>query len=155
MIPTARAVDLIAYDERGVPVLLVEVKSQHETSDIWAARFRRNILAHRSLPAALFFLIATPERMYFWREAHLQDATEPAPDHTIDTAEELKPYFEKFGETPGKVSGQALQLMVLSWLNDIAQSGRIRAKPDASLQWLSEVGLLKSLENARIDVSPM
>src|SRR6266478_314931 len=99
MILPTRDVDLVAYDDRGQAVLLVEVKSSHETSELWAARFRRNMLAHGTLPAARFFLIATPDRMYFWHQEDPSLREEP-PQFTMDATNELKPYFEKFGQTP-------------------------------------------------------
>ena len=67
-----RGVDFIAYDQVGQPILLVEVKSTHRTSEGWAAQFRRNLLEHGTLPTAPFFLIATPDQMYFW---HQEDAS--------------------------------------------------------------------------------
>jgi hypothetical protein len=152
MILPTREVDFVAYDDRGQAVLLVEVKSSHgpETSGLWAARFRRNMMAHGTLPAARFFMIATPERMYFWRQEGVSLTEEP-PQFTIDAAKELKPYFEKFGQTPEKTSGQALELIVFSWLNDLADSGQSRAEEDVSLKWLSESGLLGALERTRIE----
>jgi hypothetical protein len=153
LIPT-RDVDFIAYDDLGQAVLLVEVKGGHETSELWAARFRRNMLAHGRLPAARFFLIATPEHMYFWRQDEPLQREEP-PQFTLDATKELKSYFEKSGLTPTKTSGQALELIVFSWLNDIALSGESRAKQDSSLRWLSESGLLKALRRSRIELSPV
>jgi hypothetical protein len=112
------------------------------------------MLAHGTLPTARFFLIATPERMYFWRQEDLSPKEEP-PQFTMDATNELKPYFEKFGQTPEKTSGQVLELIVFSWLNDLAESGQSRAKQDASLRWLSESGLLEALGRARIALSPV
>jgi hypothetical protein len=154
MVLPTREVDFVAYDDRGQAVLLVEVKSSHghQTSDLWAARFRRNMLAHGTLPRARFFLIATPERMYFWRQEDISPTEEP-PQFTMDATKELKPYFEKFGQTPEKTGGQALELIVFSWLNDIAESGQSRVKQDVSLQWLSESGLLDALGRTRIELS--
>lgn len=150
---SSREVDFIAYDERGQPVLLVEVKGRHKkTSELWAARFRRNLLAHGTLPKAPYFLIATPERMYFWRQDD-QNPEEELPQFTMDATDELKPYFEKSDQTPGKTSGQALELILFSWLNDIAEFGQSRAKEDPSLRWLSESGLLDALKRARIELS--
>lgn len=59
-------IDLIAYDGNGQVVLLAEARSRMGKSPEWAARFRHNLLEHGLLPNARFFLIATPERMYFW-----------------------------------------------------------------------------------------
>src|SRR5579863_6459281 len=150
-LPT-REVDFVAYGDRGQPVLLVEVKSQRQTSDVWAARFRRNLLAHGTLPKAPFFLIATPERMYFWRQDDPRPIEE-LPQFTMDATYELKPYFEKFKQTSEKAGGQVLELILFSWLVDLAESGQLRAKHDSSVKWLSDSGLLDALSSARIEVS--
>jgi hypothetical protein len=149
-----RDVDFVAYDERGQVLLLVEVKGKgsHDTSELWAARFRRNILAHGRLPAAPFFLIATPERMYFWRQRD-SGPEEGLPQFTLDATNELGPYFEKFRQRPEKARGEVLELIVLAWLNDIAETGQLRAKEDPALQWLSESGLLQALGKAHIELS--
>ncbi|MGO9965688.1 MAG: hypothetical protein ACLPY2_00305 [Bryobacteraceae bacterium] len=152
-LPT-REVDLVAYDQLGEPILLAEVKGIHHTSDQWAARFRRNLLAHGTLPRAPFFLIATPEHMYFWRQEDPAPDEEP-PQFTLDATHELKPYFERFNQTPERTGGQALELILYSWLVDLAQSGQLRAKEDPSLRWLSESGLLGALRSARIESSTL
>lgn len=145
-------VDFVAYDERGQPVLLVEVKSIHDTSELWAARFRRNLLEHGTLPNAPFFLIATPERLYFWRQDATASKEEP-PQFTMDATAELKPYFERFKQTPEGASGEVLELILFSWLNDLAESGQSRVNEDSSLEWLSGSGLLETMKRARIELS--
>lgn len=149
-LPT-REVDLIAYDQIGQPLLLAEVKNTHGTSDQWAARFRRNLLAHGTLPRTPFFLIATRERMYFWGQA----AKEESPDFTMDATRALKPYFDRFKQTPEKTGGHALELILFSWMVDLTQSGQLQAKEDPSLRWLSESGLLEALRSARIESSAL
>lgn len=144
----------MAYDQLGEPILLAEVKGTHRTSPQWAARFRRNLLEHGTLPNAPFFLIATPEHMYFWRQEDPLPKEEP-PQFTLDAAHELKPYFERFQQTPERAGGQALELILFSWLVDLAQSGQLRAKEDPSLWWLSESGLLGALRSARIESSTL
>jgi hypothetical protein len=146
------AIDFVAYDKRGQAVLLVEAKSSQNTSELWAAQFRRNLLSHGTLPTAPFFLIATPERMYFWRQDDPSPGEEP-PQFTMDATTELKPYFEKFKESPEKISGQALDLILFCWLTDMAEFGQMRAKRDSSLSWLSDSGLLEALKSARIEMS--
>src|ERR1017187_7819118 len=61
-------IDFVAYDRDGGVLLLAEAKSRHGTSQDWAAGLRRNMLAHGLLPWAKYFLIATPERMYLWKQ---------------------------------------------------------------------------------------
>jgi hypothetical protein len=149
---SSRDVDFIAYSNNGEPLLLVEVKGQRPTSESWAARFRQNLMAQGSLPRAPFFLIATPERMYFWRQNDA-DGKEELPQFTIDAATELKPYFEKFKQTPEKATGSALEMILFTWLVDLSQSGKARAREDSSIKWLSDSGLLDALSRARIEAS--
>lgn len=149
---TSREVDFVAYDDGGQPVLLVEAKGLRQTSETWAARFRGNLLAHGTFPKAPFFLIATPERLYFWRQDEA-GSNEELPQFTMDAGSELRPYFEKFRQTPEKIGGQVLELILFSWLVDLAESGESRAKQDSSLKWLSDSGLLAALKSARIEVS--
>jgi hypothetical protein len=148
-----KGVDVIAYDQSGRVVLLAEAKSRVGTSAEWAARFRRNMLSHGILPRALFFMIATPERLYFWKQDHPGESDEP-PEFTIDATREFEPYFDKLEKTSRTVSEQALEVFVLSWLTDIARTGDARSRNDPSMRWLSESGLIDSLEKARIAMNP-
>ncbi|HXA66993.1 MAG TPA: hypothetical protein VNV82_17680 [Bryobacteraceae bacterium] len=148
-----RGIDLIAYDYAGHAILVGEVKSRVGTSEQWAALFRRNMLAHGILPRALFFLIATPERIYFWKQDKPGISDEP-PAFTIDVAKEFKQYFEKLGKAPQAIGEQALELLVLSWLTDIARTGKARVKEDASMRWLADSGFIESLEHARFEMNP-
>jgi hypothetical protein len=148
-----KGIDVIAYDQSGRVILLAEAKSRVGTSPEWAARFRRNMLSHGTLPQALFFLIATPERLYFWKQDHPSASDEP-PDFTIDATREFKPYFDKLEKPSRAVSEQALEMLVLSWLTEIARTGDARTANDPSMRWLSESGLIDSLEKARIEMNP-
>ena len=48
-------IDFVAYDKRGQAVLLVEAKSSQHTTELWAARFRRNPAGSRHSSHAPFF----------------------------------------------------------------------------------------------------
>ena len=146
-------IDLIAYDDAGRVILVAEVKSRIGTSEPWAARFRRNMLAHGVLPESLFFLIATPERMYFWKHDR-PDVNDQPPAFTLDAATEFKREFEDLHKAPQAVSEQALELLVLSWLTDIARTGHTRAREDSSMRWLAESGLIDALKKAHIELNP-
>ena len=148
-----KALDFIAYDNAGRIVLIAEVKRRLGTSEEWATHFRRNMLAHGFLREAPFFLIATPERMYFWKQDQQGSVDEP-PSCTLDAAKALKPYLEKLGKPAEAVGEQALELLVSSWLNDMAGRRTVSGGQDPSLRWLAESGLLDSLEAGRIDLNP-
>lgn len=131
--------------------MVVEVKSRGKTSDLWAAQFRRNLLAHGTLPAAPFFLIATLDRLYFWRQSS-DTLTEEPPQFTLDANSELRPYFERFGQAQERVGGQTLALIVFSWLQDVADAAAPRAEQDPSRNWLAESGLRDALAGSRIEL---
>lgn len=147
-------VDFVAYDKRGQPVLLALASGSRNTSEVWAAQYRRNLLSHGTLPDAPFFLIASPERMYFWRQsASLPD--DAPPQFTLDASAAVKPFFGSSRRLPERISGEGLWWIVLSWLEDLSDSGQQRAREDPSLEWLSQSGLFEALGNARIESSAM
>jgi hypothetical protein len=144
-------IDFVAYDREGQVVLLAEAKSRHGAAMDWAARLRRNMLSHGLLPSAKYFLIATPERIYIWRQGR-SDPADAAPDSTIDAANVFQPYFQKLRQEPSKIGPEAFELLVLTWLNDIASAGERNLKLDPSTALLSE--LTGSLRQARIEMNP-
>jgi hypothetical protein len=143
-------VDFVAYDREGRVVLLAEAKSRRGTSEDWAARLRRNMLSHGVLPWSKYFLIATPERMYLWKQEGPNPAEVP-PEFTIDAAKVLQPYFQNLHQDPSKIGPEAFELLVLTWLTDVAQAGEHKLSQDPSLAWLSE--LTGSLRQARIEMN--
>jgi hypothetical protein len=145
-------IDFIAYDADGQIVLLAEAKSRLGTSGSWASKLRRNMLAHGLLPKSRFFLIATPERMYGWKQESLP-TSDDLPQFTVDAREALQPYFAKLRQNPGSISPKAFELVFLTWLTDIARSGADRVESDPSLASLKESGLLSSLRQAEIEMN--
>lgn len=146
-------IDFIAYDADGRVVLLAEAKSRRGTSETWAAKLRRNMLAHGVLPRSKYFLIATPERMYGWGQETLP-VSEVQPQFTVDAHKALAPYFAKFNQDPASIGPQAFELLILTWLTDIARSAEYGAELDPSLRSLSESGLLSALQQAQVEMNP-
>jgi hypothetical protein len=149
-------IDFIVYDKEGQIILLAEAKSRRGTSEHWAARLRKNMLSHGTLPWAQYFLIATPERMYLWRQEPKQEHADPAeipPEFTIDAAKEFRPYFQKLHLEPSDMGPEAFELLVLTWLTDIAWSGENGHKQESSSPLPSE--FTGSLQRARIETNPV
>ena len=107
--------------------------------------------SHGMLPWSKYFLMATPERMYLWKQQQ-PNAAEAPPEFTIDAEKVFQPYFQKLHQEPSKIGPEAFELLVLTWLTDIARSGDHDLKEDASSAWLSE--LSGSLQEARIEMNP-
>jgi hypothetical protein len=55
MPPPVTGVDFVAYDRRGQPVLLALASGNRDTSEVWAAEYRKNLLSHDTLPQVPFF----------------------------------------------------------------------------------------------------
>jgi hypothetical protein len=109
------------------------------------------MLSHGVLPWAKYFLIATPELMYLWKQER-PDLAEMPPEFTIDAANVFQPYFQKLHQEPSKIGPEAFELLVLTWLTDIARPDS-NLKQDTSSAWLTEFS--GSLQDARIEMNPM
>jgi len=94
-------VDLALYDHDGRLTAVAEVKNKQGTSREWAAKLRRNLLAHGGHYKADFFLLVTPDRLYVWKDA----GTAPTlvqPTYELDAQPIFAPYFERAGVDPTK-----------------------------------------------------
>lgn len=140
--------DLTAYDQDNQLVLVVEVKSKLDAPPDWAARLRRNILAHGTFPNAPYFLMVFPDRFYLWKD--IASNHEPtAPTYVIDARPILQPYFEQTGLTVDQVSGQSLELIVASWLGELIH--KAPDELDSSQQWLIDSGLYEAVAGGSLD----
>jgi hypothetical protein len=135
--------DLSVDNRNGQLTLVVEVKRKTNVSLEWAAKLRRNILAHGTFPKAPYFLMVFPDKFYLWSNAEAyQDQSEPT--YTIDASPILQPYFERAGVAADQISGASLELIVASWLGEIIHANQLPENIDASQQWLIESGLYGS-----------
>lgn len=146
---TISEVDLAAYNRHGQPVVFVQTKSWMESTEDWAAQYRRNILSHDTLPHAPFFLIATPNRFYFWRQTADTERMQ-APHFILEGTAELRPYFEQLGDTPDQVDRQTFEELVYFWLHDLCHFGLPDAHKDAAHYWLFESGLMDQLRQCKV-----
>ena len=144
----ARA-DLALYNSHGRLTGIVEIKNKMGTSREWAARTRRNMLAHADFGSADFFLLVTPDRLYLWKEAGLAPVPVP-PTYEADTTTEFAPYFESVGVNPEDVSGHAFELVVGAWLGDLMRSARRTGESTDALCSLIESGLCTAVKDGRL-----
>jgi hypothetical protein len=63
--------DLAVLNRVGGLILLVEIKNRLGTTKAWATAYRRNLIGDGFLPNVPFFLIATPDHFYVWKDAPL------------------------------------------------------------------------------------
>lgn len=146
----ALCADLALYDGSGRLTAIVEVKNRFGTSAEWAARTRRNILAHGGRWRSDFFLLITPDRLYVWKDAG-GDPVERLPKYEADLGPIFAPYFENADLDPRKVSGQAFELLVAAWLSDLTRSSSRPKDREHQQDWLDESGFGTAVRDGRIE----
>ncbi|MEB3355954.1 MAG: hypothetical protein VKK04_04455 [Synechococcales bacterium] len=142
--------DLSVNNRSGQLTLAVEVKRKTDVTPEWAARLRRNILAHGTLPKAPYFLMVFPDKLYLWAGADAaQDQSQPT--YTIDASPILQPYFERAGVAPDQISGESFELIVESWLSEIVHANQRPEGIGDTQQWLLESGLYAALAGGEVE----
>jgi hypothetical protein len=141
--------DLSVVNRDGKLVLAIEVKIKTNASPEWAAKLRRNMLAHGILPNALYFLMVFPDKFYLWTRSAI-DISEREPDYTIDARPILNPYFERAGIVGDRISGESLEIIISSWLVEIIHSEKTPQNLDNSQLWLVESGLYDALSGGQL-----
>ena len=142
--------DLSVDNRSGQLTLAVEVKSKINASPEWAARFRRNILAHGTFPEAPYYLMVFPDRFYLWAgaEVHLDESE---PTYAIDARPIFQPYFEQAGVTADQINGQSLELIAAAWLGEIIYAEKSAKELDESQRWLIDSGLYAALSGGKFE----
>ena len=146
----ASSIDLALYDRDGRLIAVAEVKNKQGTSREWAAKLRRNILAHGGGHYnADFFLLVTSDRVYLWKNAGAVP-TLVQPTYEIDAGPIFAPYFDRAGVSPTDISGPAFELVVAAWLGDLVRSEEQREKLTDGQSWLVESGFLTAVRDGRV-----
>lgn len=144
--------DLLVNDRNGQPTLIVEVKSKTNTSSKWAAKLRRNILAHGILPSVPYFLLVFPDKFYLWKNnADVNLIDEREPDYTIDASSIIQPYFKEIGIQNNQIRGNSLEMIISSWLNEVIYSEKTIEELKSSQSWLIDSGLYSALTGGKIN----
>lgn len=143
-------VDLALYDRSGRLTAIAEVKSKLGTSSDWAAKTRRNMLAHIRLTPAEFFLLVTLDRLYVWKGTGTDPVPTP-PTYEADPRAGFAPYFNRAGIDPQHVSPDAFELLVGAWLVDVIHSENDPEETGSDQGWLIQSGFLNAVRDGRIE----
>lgn len=138
--------DLAVYDKQNTLSLVIEAKTKLSPSADWAARLRRNMLAHGRYPKVPYFLLAFPDKFYLWINAEITP-----PTYEIDANPILQPYFEQAGVSPDQISGSSFELLLASWLHSVMQSANSEQTLDKHEQWLISSGLYEILKHGSLE----
>ena len=142
--------DLTLYDPSGRLTAIAEIKNKLGTSDDWAAKTRRNLLAHSGFSSADFFLLVTPDHLYVWKDSS-DDLDERPPNYVADAESIFMPYFKRVGLNSQKISGYAFELIVAEWLGDVMRSAKREKDAAGDESWLMSSGFYNAVKDGRIE----
>lgn len=135
--------DLIIYDRAGRKAAVVEIKNKRGTSRAWAAELRRNILAYGRDISAGYLLVVTPDRLFLWKDR--DSASLVPPDYEAEAEPIFAPYIQRSRLDSTSFSGHAFELIVASWLSELALG--LSNRPE---RWASS-GFFEAIRDGRID----
>jgi hypothetical protein len=141
--------DIVVFSKNRRPILVVEVKGSNMYSTAQsAAELRRNLMGHDLLPDAPFFMIATPIQIFLWHG----DAPPGAyPNYSATAKPILDSYGSRHANHQKPVRGGALEIVLFSWLSDLA-SGARALSPDSEVdRMLLESGLYEQIQGGTAD----
>jgi hypothetical protein len=130
--------------------LIAEVKGKTGATPEWAAQMRRNLLAHSAIPRARFFLLATPEHFYLWKDSS-ESLEVKAPDSVVDATHIVDPYIKNTRITREQISDSSLQLILTSWLSFLVNSKLTAESVPPSEKWLFDSGLYEAIRHGSIE----
>lgn len=142
--------DIAILDPAGAVTALAEVKSKSGTTPDWAAAMRRNIAAHGLMPEAKFFVLATPDRVYFWIDKTTDSRPVP-PDFSFNPERALQPYYEEVGLRADELAETSLELLVASWLSELLSGTGVDRLPVEASTWLRDSGFLTAIRGGRLE----
>ncbi len=142
--------DIGIFDRSGQLTVVAEIKNRLGTSCDWAAKTRRNILAHNGLCRAEYFLLITPDRLYLWKDGGAEPHQIP-PTYEAQMKSEFARYFAGAGIDPSQVSRHAFELLVAAWLSDVIRLEGEAKDSAENRSWLAESGFLAAVKEGRIE----
>jgi hypothetical protein len=143
--PNRGRFDFVAYDQNGRRTLLVEVKRRPVDKE-WATEYRRNLMRGGLLGGSELFLLAGPDRLFLWAPTAPPDAP---PTYELDARVLFAPYFQRVGVQPEQIQPMAFEMLVLLWLQELANSESASAPPD-----LLHSGLFEAVHGTDIEHEP-
>jgi hypothetical protein len=141
--------DIAVFSRDRRPILVVEVEDSaiYATAEL-AAELRRGLMAHHLLPDVPFFMLATPIQLFLWNgDAH----PGAYPKYSAIAQPVLEAYGSRRTNREKPVRGGALEIVVFSWLSDLA-SGARPLSPDSEVdQMLLGSGLYEQIKGGIAD----
>ena len=142
--------DLAVYNSRGELKVVIDIKRRYGKTSEWATHTRRSMAVYGNLTDVDYFIIATPDRLFMWKESRAEPDLIP-PTYEADMRSELAPYYEDAHLDKRNISGYALEILIQTWLRDIIWPDIFMYKHQSPPNWIDESGLLNAVENGRVE----
>ncbi len=140
--------DFVVYSKDESPQLIIEVKKKIKPSLEWAAKTRRNLIAHGMIQPSPFFLLVSPCYLYLWKNVTALEAVPP--DYEIEASEILAKYIKHSTLKLDVISEYSLGMIVTSLLNDLMHPASSEKIKDISLEWFSKPGLHEAIKHGSV-----
>ena len=142
--------DIVIYSPDNRLQLVAEVKGKAGATSEWAVQMRRNLKAHSAIPPTRFFLLATPERFYIWKNGS-ESPDEAEPDEVVDARPIFDSYIKNTQISRDQISDSGLELILTSWLSSLVNSKLSRESVPASQKWIFDSGLYEAIRHGSIE----
>lgn len=111
--------DFGAFDGEGKLLLVCEAKARAPSSgmDLWASGLRDNLVGRFPEGERAAFLLVTPSSLFFWQP---RAPLGTQPHRAQEVSHVLQPYFSRAGAAPASVHPIVFEMIVGSWLSDLA-----------------------------------
>lgn len=146
-----RRADVAVYSSDGNLQLVVEIKNRPGASAGWVIQMRRNLLVHAVIPPSPYFLLVLPDFFYLWTDAMSIHELAP-PAYQIKAVEVLAPYLDQSTQTLKDLSEYSLELLIISWLEDLIGTDLRRDMAGPHLQWLFDSGLYEAITHGSVTI---
>ena len=145
-----RRADVAVYDRQGQLKLVVESKNTNGTqrNAERAIQIRRSLLRHAGIPRTPFFLLAFPNRFYFWSKSPANAAA----DYQNDSTNILNLYALDPSSSVENQPPDELEMQIAAWLKDVARAET--PTPAIVPEWLVASGLYDAIKGGTVVVKP-
>lgn len=148
MSSTARA-DIVVFSKDKRPILVVDVKDTRAyTTRESAAGVRRSLITHGLLPDTPFFVFATRSQLFLWPQ-NVDPRDPPGFTAAIDSI--LDDYASHRPNRPKTSRGGALEIVIFSWLSDLASGIRSPSPGSPADHMLLESGVYEQIQGGTVD----
>lgn len=138
--------DFAVFDRRGQLAAIAEAKKKVGTSSSWAAQWARNYLAHSHAPS--YLLLITPDKLYLWDKP--AGGTAEQNPRVANARELFRNYLARADRATDELSGDAFELLVGTWLNDLMRHVWHPGAPDQQ-EALAASGFIDAVKDGHLE----